>query len=80
MDRIARKRQLRAMLDALRLPSIPDDSRYDALLSQLGIDTASDRDILCSALLDAVYDCRRRGCDDSEPLQFLIWLGGYLPE
>lgn len=80
MERIARKRQLSAMLAAIQLPSERDDSRYDALLSQLGVDTSNDRDILCSVLLDAVYDCRRSGRDESEPLQFLTWLGGYLPD
>ena len=80
MDRVERKRQLSILLRNLQLTQMPCGRDYEAVLGELEIETNGDRDILKAALVDNIYDCRRRGEDANPYLQFLTWLGGYLPD
>lgn len=75
MDRIERKRQLKTMLGALKLSAAVSVDDYEMLLKQLDVQNSFERDILRSVLTDAVFECRRRGVDDSDYRRFLNWLG-----
>lgn len=74
MDRGDRKREIRAYIDAIRLPGTEDAVTYGNILARLGAAEDREKAVVRSALADCVFDCRRRGADETPYALFLNWL------